>query len=247
MRASGGILSGLLLLLTACTGSHPPFRVMTSQYKVHYGDTLESIAWRYGLNYQEVAAWNRLKPPYHLVPGQRIALNPPVGYKPPRAPAVRRANKRTSRRPQPVVIRSPVKKIPVAPPKTVVAPPVPPASPETWLWPIKGKVVRHFSPGDRGIDILGQFGGPVVAVAQGKVVYSGDALKGYGQLIIIKHSDALLSAYAHNRLRLVTQGMLVNRGQKIAEIGRAQNGQPLLHFEIREGGMPVNPLNFLPH
>lgn len=235
----------VVLLLAACAGNQTaPYRVMTSQYKVRHGDSLEAIAWRYGLNYQEVAAWNRLKPPYRLVPGQRIALNPPVGYKPQRTAVVSRPSRSPPRRSAEAVPKPLGHDISVAP--AVAAPPAELISEEEWLWPAKGKVVRYFSDGNRGIDIQGEYGAPVVAVAQGKVVYSGDALKGYGQLIIIKHTEALLSAYAHNRLRLVSRGMLVNRGQKIAEIGRANQGQPLLHFEIRDQGTPIDPLGFLP-
>jgi len=99
----------------------------------------------------------------------------------------------------------------------------------------------------KGIKIAGREGQPVLAAEGGKVVYSGSGLIGYGRLIIIKHSDNYLSAYGHNRKLLVRQDQRVTKGQKIAEMGRANDGRPLLHFEIRRDGKPVDPLKLLPH
>jgi len=107
-------------------------------------------------------------------------------------------------------------------------------------------VLERFGNGNKGLDIAGQVGAPVVAAGPGKVVYSGAALKGYGELIIIKHDERYLSAYGYNRRRLVAEGELVTAGQRIAELGLGPEQKPLLHFEIREKGKPINPLGLLP-
>lgn len=116
-----------------------------------------------------------------------------------------------------------------------------------WGWPVAGRVIAAFSdPGNKGIDIGGRLGDPVFASASGRVVYSGTGLRGYGKLIIIKHNNTYLSAYAHNREILVKEGQNVAKGQKIAEVGNTDASSPRLHFEIRRLGKPVDPLKFLP-
>jgi len=116
-----------------------------------------------------------------------------------------------------------------------------------WMWPAPGRVLAGFSKAtNKGVDILGKVGDPVVASASGRVVYSGTGLRGYGKLIIIKHNETYLSAYAHNSNLLVKEGQSVVRGQKIAEIGNTDSPQVKLHFEIRRLGEPVDPLKFLP-
>ena len=116
-----------------------------------------------------------------------------------------------------------------------------------WMWPASGRVLAGFSKGvNKGLDILGKVGDPVFASASGRVVYSGTGLRGYGKLVIIKHNDTYLSAYAHNSNLLVKEGQSVVRGQKIAEIGNTDSPQVKLHFEIRRLGEPVDPLKFLP-
>lgn len=117
-----------------------------------------------------------------------------------------------------------------------------------WQWPTRGRVVRQFDAGStrKGIGIAGRQGQEVVAAASGEVVYSGNALIAYGELVIIKHSDSFFSAYGHNHRRLVEEGQRVERGQKIAELGRDDRRQELLHFEVRRSGSPVNPLDYLP-
>ena len=117
-----------------------------------------------------------------------------------------------------------------------------------WQWPTEGRLARSFDAADtrKGIGVAGSSGQDVVAAAAGRVVYSGTALIGYGELIIVKHSDKLLSAYGHNRRRLVGEGDQVQRGQKIAEMGRNDRREEMLHFEIRLDGDPVNPLDYLP-
>ena len=117
-----------------------------------------------------------------------------------------------------------------------------------WSWPTKGKIIANFNEngGPKGIQITGEMGQPILASAEGRVVYTGSGLRGYGNLVIIKHNDTYLSAYAHNRVILVKQGDAVKRGQKIAEMGDSDANQVMLHFEIRREGKPVDPVNFLP-
>ena len=116
-----------------------------------------------------------------------------------------------------------------------------------WFWPTRGKIVKSDSPtSKKGVDISGSSGQPVKAAAEGKIVYSGSGLVGYGKLIIIKHNDKFLSAYAYNSDLLVNEGDIVKAGQKISEMGQDQSGRNILHFEIRLNGNPINPLKYLP-
>ncbi len=116
-----------------------------------------------------------------------------------------------------------------------------------WIWPSSGALIGQFSEsGSKGLDIAGKAGDPVVAAGDGKVVYSGTGLRGYGKLLIIKHNATFLSAYAHNQTLLVKEGQSVTKGQKIAEMGNTDSDQVKLHFEIRRQGKPVDPLKYLP-
>ena len=115
-----------------------------------------------------------------------------------------------------------------------------------WIWPTEGRISSHFLKSTKGMDISGKIGQPVLASAAGKVVYSGTGLRGYGKLIIIKHNNAYLSAYAHNNKLLVKEGQTVSRGQVIAEMGKTDSKLVRLHFEIRKNGKPVDPLKYLP-
>jgi lipoprotein NlpD len=140
-----------------------------------------------------------------------------------------------------------------SPPTPTPESPSPPPSAEdgqdtvAWMWPASGRVLAGFSEAtNKGVDILGKVGDPVFASASGRVVYSGTGLRGYGKLVIIKHNQTYLSAYAHNSNLLVKEGQNVARGQKIAEIGNTDSSQAKLHFEIRRLGKPVDPLKFLP-
>jgi lipoprotein NlpD len=116
-----------------------------------------------------------------------------------------------------------------------------------WIWPASGKTVGTFSEGgSKGVDIAGKAGDPVIAAADGKVVYSGTGLRGYGKLVILKHNSTYLSAYAHNQTIAVKEGQTVTKGQKIAEMGSSDADQVKLHFEVRRQGKPVDPLKYLP-
>ena len=205
-------------------------------YVVKVGDTLYSIAFRNQLDYRELAVWNDVGPDYLISPGQVIRLTAPA--------VVAAIQTAPMERPPPAAPpAAPVTRAPASPP-----PESPPElAPVTqWRWPTRGAVVKPFGNGGKGVDIGGELGQPVLAAAGGKVVYSGGALKGYGELIIIKHDDLHLSAYGYNRRRLVGEGVMVAAGQPIAELGIGPEQKPALHFEIRRKGKPVDPAAYLP-
>ncbi|RKZ88732.1 MAG: peptidase M23 [Gammaproteobacteria bacterium] len=211
------------------TPSKPP-----SVYQVKKGDTLYSISWRYGMDYKNVAKINNIRPPYKIVIGQKIRFK---SYK-------------TTTKTQ---TKSQSSKKTTATKQTTTKKAVVPARSSnkhlTWRWPTKGKVVSTYSKsaaGRKGIKIRGDSGQSIVASASGKVVYSGNGLPRYGNLLIIKHNDVYLSAYAHNKKLLVKEGQQVKAGQKIATLGKTGTQQNQLHFEIRRNGKPVDPMRFLP-
>ena len=202
---------------------------------VQRGDTLYGIAFRNGVDFRQLAAWNGIGPPYTIYPGQRLRLYPGGASTPERSRSARATLPRTSA------------------PRRVVAPAsAPPAAPISdldWQWPARGEVISRYVAGEptrQGIDIAGEAGAPVRAAADGTVVYSGAGLVGYGELVIVKHSDTWLSAYGHNRARQVNEGQRVRKGEQIAEMGRSGAARDMLHFEIRYNGKPVDPLRYLP-
>lgn len=240
-------------------------------YLVARGDTLYGIAFRHDVDFRDLARWNGITAPYTIYPGQRLSLRGPRLAS---APS-RTAPARTSAPSPPPGTRAPVTTMPppaapapvrAAPPSvanparpsppTAATPATPPppggvrnAQGVTWRWPASGQVISRHVAGDptrQGINIAGSSGQPVFAAAQGEVVYSGAGLIGYGELVIIKHSDEFLSAYGHNRKRLVAEGQRVAAGQQIAEMGRSGAARDMLHFEIRRNGKPVDPLPMLP-
>ncbi len=267
------LLAALVWLLGGCAGSQPKgdekqqrIVVTPQMYKVRRGDTLSSIAWRYQLDYRSLAQWNKLSAPYTIHPGQRLVLNPPPGWVgiPPlpkgdypkvgeQVPTSRPVAKTYPYTPPPAApvasgtaATSPVAKPAPRTSATPAAPIRPTPEPMHWIWPTKGKIVRGFEPGrSSGVDIAGVEGQSVVAAAAGEVVYSGSALKGYGELIIIRHTENILSAYGHNRRRYVVEGEKIRQGQLIAEMGSTDAKVPLLHFEIRYNGKPVDPRRYL--
>jgi len=217
-------------------------------YIVNRGDTLYSIAWRYGFDYRQLAGWNAIREPYTIFPGQKLRLTKPpktasTSRKRASPPSSKTASKSGSKasKSNKSTSSGTLKKSTKAPAKGGSA------SVKRWYWPAKGKVVTSFSrSGGKGIDIAGRFGQPIQAAADGKVVYSGSGLIGYGQLIIVKHNKRYLSAYAHNNKILVKEGDTVTGGQRIAEMGRSGSNRAMLHFEIRKDGKPIDPLRFLP-
>jgi lipoprotein NlpD len=157
--------------------------------------------------------------------------------------------------PAPSVAAPPPAAVPVAPPAAATPRPAAPAAEEgggtdaetlDWIWPVKGKVIAPFTESTKGVDIGGKKGTPVVAAASGRVVYAGAGLRGYGKLVIIKHNNLWLSAYAHNENIVVKESQDVRRGQKIAEMGATDADQVKLHFEVRRQGKPVDPAKVLP-
>lgn len=210
---------------------------------VRKGDTLYAIAKNNGLSHSQIARWNALHAPYRLRVGQTLRLSPPTDrYAGGSVPDVKPASKPAGKIPaQPAVRASSAYK------KSAVRS-VALATVTSWHWPVKGRLIRTFKPDDtsrKGIVIAGKSGQPILAAAGGKVVYSGNGLISYGNLIIIKHDDNYLSAYAHNEELLVSEGDDVRADQLIARMGQ-NNGRAQLHFEIRKKGKPVNPLQYLP-
>lgn len=187
------------------------------QHTVQGGETLYSIAHRYRLDYRDLANWNGLGDGSRIREGQQLRLSPPsAGTKASRAPAPRKVS-------------------------TAPAP--------TWKWPTSAKVYLKFGESrktESGVRFSGKSGQRVVASAAGEVVYSGDGLNSYGQLLIIKHSQTWLSAYGFNSKLLVREGQRVAANQHIANMGQDSSGRPVLHFEIRRDGIPVDPLRRLP-
>lgn len=232
-------------------------------YVVQRGDTLYSIAFRLDMNFKTLARRNNIAPPYRIYPGQSLLIGKPA-HPPGQTP--RRQAPPPAARPAPPSAGSAL----ATPPAPAVAPAAPAAQPPvtaapapaeeagassvydrrlqiSWRWPLAGALVRGFQEGgNKGIDIAAKDGEPVAAAANGKVVYSGQGLIGYGNLVIVKHSDQYLSAYGNNSRLLVQEGDEVAAGQAIAEAGAASGRPPSLHFEIRRRGKPVNPLDYLP-
>jgi lipoprotein NlpD len=206
-------------------------------YRVKKGDTLARIALDHGQAPRDVAQWNSAANPSFnpnvIEVGDLILIKPPAGTKlakpvekksTPASPASDKAD---------VPLPEPTKAEVVAEPGIRLS------------WPAKGKVTGEFSETNKGIDIAGKVGEPVLAASDGKVVYAGNSLRGYGNLVIVKHDNTYLTAYAHNSKLLVKEGDSVRKGQKIAEMGDTDTNAPKLHFELRVNGKPVNPTPYL--
>ena len=237
-------------------------------YYVRKGDTLYAIAFSYGLDPMEIARLNGISSPYTIYPDQKLQLRPQsarsssrqssTGVKTSGAKTAGQVTTKTVAKPKSSTraAAEPAKSSRASAAGSTKAKPVsskPPASSSadqiSWKWPTSGRVVRGFVAGDparNGLDIAGKEGQEIIATSAGQVVYSGNGLIGYGELIIVKHSEKMLSAYAHNRVRLVKEGDQVWAGQKIAEMGRNSRNEQLLPFEIRVLGKPTNPMNYLP-
>lgn len=272
----GLLLGGAVLmagLLAGCASSPPggvqvidrnqsaymrePLR--RGRYLVRPGDTLYSIAFRFGWDWKALAAHNGIGAPYLLRAGDYIRFDGPL-----KGPATSRQTvASSSRAAAPVAPRA--KPAPPSAPSVAAKPtastaarstasqnaPKPPVarSAANWQWPAQGTMVGRFAPNgslNKGIDIAGELGQPVLAASDGLVVYAGSGLRGYGELLIIKHDDVYVSAYGHNRRLLVREGQQVKAGQTIAEMGSTGTDRVKLHFEIRRQGKPVDPLQYLP-
>lgn len=242
------VLVLLISCLTACSNSETHYAPVTDiatieripqngTYRVAAGETLYSIAWRYGLDYRYLAALNHIAPPFHVEAGQRIYLSAQTAPHAHGGPVMRPV--KTMAVPSVVSSRAPrsVRYVIERDANQPVS---------TWRWPARGPIVGFYSSLNKGINIGGQLHTPVYATAAGQVVYNGHGLRGYGHLIIIKHNSTYLSAYAYNSVVKVREGQRVRAGQEIAEMGHTATGQTALHFELRRNGQPVNPLSYLP-
>jgi lipoprotein NlpD len=311
-----GVQIGLLALLLAGCAGPPPVPVNERSgssyqgtpdgyYRVKSGDSLYGIAFRFGLDWREIAQWNGISSPYVIHPDQLLQVgsgatqagkSPEIsgsGVQIAAAPSPGSATRTldtpqtsTTRDYDPDVISDAPADVASGPAATAdagspdstdpaatdteatvvaaagtpatpqgsqhpagVSYSIPAGDPDRWLWPTEGPIISRFQANDptrKGLDIGGQAGQKVIAAAPGQVVYSGSGLIGYGELIIIKHSDRMLSAYAHNQKRLVGEGESVAAGSSIAEMGTNDRSQAILHFEIRVNGVPTDPLSFLP-
>ncbi len=200
----------------------------TGIHHVMRKETLYAIAWRYGLDYRYLAELNHIQAPYTIHANQLIYLRDN------HSPILKKTEPNLSY---------------VAPqqmPKKIVNITQPMAEPNytisQWTRPAQGKVIKYFSPSNKGINIAGLLGDPIYAAGAGKVVYAGNGLRAYGNLIIIKHNSLYLSAYAHNFRVFVKEGDWVKQGQKIAEMGNTGAHEMMLHFEIRRAGKPMDPI-----
>lgn len=301
LAACGPISRSVVVQPAGASGAAPAMphnsRVPGASYRVVHGDTLYAIAFRNGVDFRDLAAWNRIAPPYTIWPGQVLRLGPSAAVASTATAAGTRAPLSSPGHAAGVhALGSPVSAPhAVAPPPTPAFEPVPPptvaavptgdahshAAASTsvvpvagvpnagtpspppaiapvgssravgginWRWPASGVLIKRFQAGDAipGIELAGKAGDPVRAAADGVVVYSGNGLVGYGELIIVKHSDSFLSAYGHNRKRLVKEGQRVSAGQQIAEMGSTGASRDELQFQIRLNGNPVDPLAYLP-
>jgi len=212
-------------------------------YRIRSGDTLSEIAERKRMSMRKLAAWNDLAPPYSIFAGDLLRVEPPDGRSRRGGSGSRRALARTSTPGRARTVKTSARTT------AAVAGADAANSGITWDWPVQGPVKQGFRTGDRtrqGVRIAVNEGTPVAAAADGTVVYSGSGLKGYGNLIIVKHNARYLSAYGFNRELHAREGDRVKRGERVAVAGRAANGEGLLHFEIRRNGVAVDPLRFLP-
>lgn len=221
-------------------------------YQVKAGDTLYSIAWYSGNDYRDLARINKISSPYQIQPGQILTL---IKLSKSIQPKLNKATGQTSK----VIVNQPVdpsrKQAYGESEQNVNKGSIESATGQfpdrvkSWYWPTFKTVSRGFSAkeeGNKGLDFSGKLGLPILAAADGKVVYTGNALRGFGKLVIIKHSDAYLTAYAHNDSMLVKEQQWVKAGQKIATMGRSGTDKVKLHFEVRYKGKSVDPLRYLP-
>ena len=219
--------SGLCILLLQGCADRAENRQL---YVVRPQDTLYSIAWRYGLDFHDLARWNHIGGDFRISVGETLTLVPnrSTSVSRPAAPGGARAPMPTRPSPSSALVR-----------------PAPAVTGQAWDWPTNRLGAPRPVPSG-GILLSGQLGQDVRAAAAGRVVYSGTGIRGYGNLVIIKHGENLLSAYAHNRESLVHEGEEISLGQVIGHMGEGAPGKPVLYFEIRRNGKPIDPLGFLP-
>jgi lipoprotein NlpD len=231
-------------------------------YAVRPGDTLRRIATEAGQTWQNIAKWNNIeKNPDRLEVGQVLRVIPPAGTAAQAPSPASGATPSTPPAPPPLApnetngtangTTDPSAQVAALPPSAPPSPSSPPSPSREdnlgWIWPAQGSLVASFDEAkNKGININGKSGDSVLAAADGRVVYAGAGLKGYGNLIILQHNNTYLTAYAHNRSLLVKEDQSVQKGQKIAEMGDSDSDRVMLHFEIRRQGKPVDPIQYLP-
>ena len=271
-RAGGGPAAPSAPAAPAAPATRPSAEASSSLapdgfYRIKRGDTLIGISLDHGVSWRDLASWNQIDNPNLIEVDQLIRVRPPA------VTAAATATRPQETRPMDVRPIGPIVSAPASPPAVggPAAPPVPGAGntaasgagPQggpgavaprppvaadtiTLSWPGRGQVITQFAdPGYKGIALSGAEGDPVLAAGDGRVVYSGSGLRGYGNLVIVKHEGDFLTAYAHNRSILVSEGQTVKRGQKIAELGKTDSEIPKLHFEVRRAGKPVDPMKYL--
>ncbi|RTQ31750.1 peptidoglycan DD-metalloendopeptidase family protein [Variovorax sp. NFACC27] len=232
-------------------------------YAVRPGDTIRRIGIETGQRWQDLVRWNNLDNPDLIEVGQVLRVIPPAGSgtvvatapvtSPPGAASPDGVVTKPVT-PQPVVVPTTPSSGATKPTAPVTASPASPGSGGSgdedlgWIWPASGSLIAGFDEAkNKGYDISGKAGDPVLAAADGRVVYAGAGLRGYGNLIILKHNNTYLTAYAHNQTLLVKEDQSVQKGQKIAEMGNSDADRVKLHFEIRRQGKPVDPSRYLPN
>ncbi len=226
--------AALVALLAAC-GSAP---VGPGFYRVERGDTVYKIARSNRQSVQNIVRWNNLSNPDAIEVGQVLRVEPPAGTASARTGGAPRSAATTPRESTDTTDAA------SAPPSASSAAAAPSIS---LVWPTSGQVIRNFDGrNSKGIDIANAAGTPIVAAAPGTVVYAGNGLRGYGNLLIIKHNGDYLTAYAHNQALFVKEGQSVAQGQKIAEMGSSDNDRVMLHFELRYQGRSIDPTRELP-
>lgn len=251
LRIKLGVLNIFItsIFLLSCSTTHQQAPVSdrhqppSNKLKLHVvstGETLFSIAWRYGLDYKDLARHNGLTLKDTIYPAQRLRLDieHPVNKIP--SKPKRSETHSLAKASRPIIKAKPV---------LSSVSKVKPQGRLRWQWPVNGTLLTKFSSSNslnKGIDIAGKLGQPVNSASSGAVVYAGSGLRGYGKLLIIKHNDNFLSAYAHNDKLLVQEGEAIKVGQTIANMGSSGTSRVKLHFEIRHGGKPVDPLHYLP-
>lgn len=221
-------------------------------YVVQRGDTVSKIAARYGLDYQEIGRINQLDANYTIYPNQRLRLKGPV-------PRVETRQPRSTIASQPIKVQPlstpvvPATAAPVQPSTTTPAVSIAASTPSVdraqgWQWPTQNVILQEFNPAQqvKGMRFGGKIGDAVRAVADGEVVYANNGLKEYGNLVLIRHLNGYISAYAHNSRLLVREGERVRLGQTIAEMGETSTAQVMLELQIRVNGKPINPRGVLP-
>lgn len=237
----------MLFVFSACVSNRNSdvyYNYDHGYHTVLLGDTLYSIAWRHGIDYKQLASWNRIRPPYTIYAGQRLRIKKPPVTSATYAQKAKSTTTTSASKKQNTSSKASNTSSTSVTKKKITKP-----FKHDWAWPTQGKVIKKYSTklgGSKGIDIAGKLGQPVFAASAGKVVYSGNGLSGYGNLIIVKHNAQYLSAYAHNKKLFVKEGGAVKRGEKIAELGKSGTSSPKLHFEIRFNGKPVDPIKHLP-